>query len=51
MMLMATTVSLNMYLINASFIQVVEKFNMNPKKMPVAVTMGCLYLSTLSIGG
>jgi hypothetical protein len=41
-MLIATTISLNMCSVNASLIHTLVKFNMNPRKIPVAVTMGCL---------
>jgi hypothetical protein len=39
----AATISLKMFFVNASLIQELVKFNRNPKKMPVAVTRGCLY--------
>ena len=41
-MLMARKVSLNICLVNALGNQELVKFNMNPKKIPVAVTIGCL---------
>jgi hypothetical protein len=41
--LIAATTSLKMFFVNASFIQELVKFNRNPKKIPVAVTSGCLY--------
>ena len=38
-----TTTSLKMFFVNASLIQTMVKFNMNPRKIPVAVTIGARY--------
>ena len=39
----ATIISFNMNPVNACVTQTLAKFNVNPRRIPVAVTMGCLY--------